>query len=488
MLTPFVQHTGTIPRYYPAPSLLMFALSKQWKNSMMSPTSPLSPETPLSGQPLGKNPAPSYLHLFKSSGSLERELERLEIDDESLIYVADAEVGGRRGVVKVEGTLRRRSSQNSLPTIHASGSRSGKDATGNGNADDSSLPSLAVPAGGEEGRTTWVVQILDSEEAQKWIGAIKNAVLSQRSIRAGLGVPSSSNSAVEPRGDMDVIMSMRAQGLSSSSVAQGTSSFSVVPLQQTESFSSPMGNNATIRAQGGISPTQSTFASEGSRDSPTSSISRSQSASVVAALNSYSLTNANGNGSAVDSASVNGSSLFTIGGSRPRSPSSASVSLHASSPSPPPDDYDDEGQAEGDSFGRAGTSLLSMLRTNSVSSERPMSPVLSIPPTPRVGTPASVALLETPTLPHMLDRKILPDSDRHLAVENQGLGEAFIAKTSRHGVGITLTREQDDVVTIPGRPNFICFSWFAALEGPTGTYLMVLGIVVRIQRSTSVIT
>ncbi len=196
MLTPFVQHTGNIPRYYPAPSLLMFALSKQWKNrylvltspllsqlrggSMMSPTSPLSPETPLSGQPLGKNPAPSYLHLFKSSGSLERELERLEIDDESLIYVADAEVGGRRGVVKVEGTLRRRSSQNSLPTIHASGSRSGKDATGNGNADDSSLPSLAVPAGGEEGRTTWVVQILDSEEAQKWIGAIKNAVLSQR--------------------------------------------------------------------------------------------------------------------------------------------------------------------------------------------------------------------------------------------------------------------------------------------------------------------
>ena len=45
----------------------------------------------------------AHLHVFKSDGANERELERVEIGADSVVFVTDEEVGGRRGVVKVGG-------------------------------------------------------------------------------------------------------------------------------------------------------------------------------------------------------------------------------------------------------------------------------------------------------------------------------------------------------------------------------------------------
>ena len=45
----------------------------------------------------------AHLHVFKSDGVNERELERVEIGADSLAFVADEEIGGRKGVVRVVG-------------------------------------------------------------------------------------------------------------------------------------------------------------------------------------------------------------------------------------------------------------------------------------------------------------------------------------------------------------------------------------------------
>ena len=163
LLAPFTQRTGTVPRYYHASTLLMFALSKQWKSRYFVLTAPLAaPAASISptGNGAAAGLAPSYLHVFKSAGADEKELERLEINEESVAYVADGEVGGRKSVVKFEGILRRRPSHSSMNVST--------------NAEE--------PAGGEEGRTAWIVQIQDAEDAQKWIEAVKGAVLNQRCV------------------------------------------------------------------------------------------------------------------------------------------------------------------------------------------------------------------------------------------------------------------------------------------------------------------
>ncbi|KAI0916799.1 hypothetical protein AcW1_007848 [Taiwanofungus camphoratus] len=207
------------------------------------------------------------------------------------------------------------------------------------------------------------LQIVDQDQAQSWIAAIKQAVLSQRSARAGLGYMSHSPSGFEPRGDLDVMLSMRAQGMLSS-------------------------------------PTSSTFSPEisgPSQSQRSASVTRSSSTAVSALRG-----------------------LFTGSGSRPRSPSSASTATGDL-------DGDLETQHD-DSFGKAGTSLLSMLRSNSVSSERPTSPALSTAPhspsTPSTPRAESQALV----LAH-LDRKILQDKDMELV-------EARASTSNGHGNGI----------------------------------------------------
>ncbi|KAL1950777.1 hypothetical protein VTO73DRAFT_5901 [Trametes versicolor] len=291
----------------------------------------------------------AHLHVFKSASGDDKELERVEIGADSVVFVNEEEIGGRRGVVKVGGV------------------------------------------GGVE----MTLSMVDQNEAHNWITAIKQAVLSERSVRAGLGAVTHSN-GVEPRGDIDVMLSMRAQGLFNAPtpiVTSGTTS-------TVQSYSSATSPTATA------SPTPSLRSASPQHNRPPSV--------AVSALRG----------------------LF--GGNRPRSPSGAtldtsfsSISEHGSGAETPP--------LEDASFGRAGTSLLGMLRSNSISSERPMSPTTpmsSSPTTPRVGSTAPADLpiqmgLITPTSPvPTLDQKILQDKDR----------ENLLPSISRNGIsGLGLT-------------------------------------------------
>jgi hypothetical protein len=141
-LTPVIHASSTLPKYYPSSSLRIFTLSKQWKSRHMVLSVPAPSPTRASA------PAASYLHLFKSPGAEEKEVERLEINEDSIVFVAEEEVSGRRNVVKVGGL---------------------------------DVGALKKELNHEEaGRTMWLLQIVDSTEAQKWIAAIKNAILSQR--------------------------------------------------------------------------------------------------------------------------------------------------------------------------------------------------------------------------------------------------------------------------------------------------------------------
>jgi hypothetical protein len=133
---------AVLQKYYPSPSLRIFALSKQWKSRFMILSSTVS--TSSRGQAM----AVSYLHFFKSSASEERELERLEINEDSVVFVADEVVGGQRNVVKVGG----------LDTGAA-------------------RKEMNREAGC---RTVWLLQIPDANEPQRWIAAIKSAILNQR--------------------------------------------------------------------------------------------------------------------------------------------------------------------------------------------------------------------------------------------------------------------------------------------------------------------
>jgi hypothetical protein len=141
-LTLFRQSSGMYPKYYPPSSLRIFALSKNWKNRFLILTSPAKLVT------RGQIPAVSYLHLFKSSSPDEKELERLEINEDSVVFVAEEEVGGRRQVIKVGG------------------------------ADVGAMKKEYTYD--EGGYTMWLLQITDQAEAHQWITNIKSAILGQR--------------------------------------------------------------------------------------------------------------------------------------------------------------------------------------------------------------------------------------------------------------------------------------------------------------------
>lgn len=140
-LTQWQQHSGTLPKYYQSTSLRMFALtsSKNWKTRYIVLTSPAVIVSRT------MTPAVSYLHLFKASGPAEKELERLEINEDSVVFVSDDEIGGRRHVVKVGGI-----------EVGAFKKELNQE---------------------ESGRTMWFLQMEDSHQ---WISAIKNSILNQR--------------------------------------------------------------------------------------------------------------------------------------------------------------------------------------------------------------------------------------------------------------------------------------------------------------------
>ena len=141
-LTSFRQCAGTYPKYFPPSSLRMFALSKNWKHRYLMMSSPATLVT------RGQAPAVSYLHVFKSPSPDEKELERLEINEDSVVFVAEEEVGGKRSVIKVGG------------------------------ADVGAMKKEYMT--NEAGYSMWLLHIQDTVDAQKWITDIKNAILGQR--------------------------------------------------------------------------------------------------------------------------------------------------------------------------------------------------------------------------------------------------------------------------------------------------------------------
>ena len=154
-LTSFTQLSRVLPKYYPGNQLLKFALTKQWKNRFIVMSSPVQPNQTLSSSHSSRPtpttaPTVSYLHLFKSNNPSERELERLEINEDSVVFVNEnnEEISGRRNVLRVGG-------------VDCGAMK--KD--------------LNVEEGG---RTMWLLQVSDQQELQRWISAIKNAVLGQR--------------------------------------------------------------------------------------------------------------------------------------------------------------------------------------------------------------------------------------------------------------------------------------------------------------------
>ncbi|RXW24496.1 hypothetical protein EST38_g1346 [Candolleomyces aberdarensis] len=138
-LNPFLSCSGYFPKYTQPSSLRRFALSsKLWKTRYIVLSAP--------SNPLSRNPTVYYLHLFKSSGPDDKELERLEISTDSAVFVADEEVGGRRNVIRIKG--------------------------------------FEVVPGKEGGKglheAIWHLHIVDPVESQKWISTIKSAILGQR--------------------------------------------------------------------------------------------------------------------------------------------------------------------------------------------------------------------------------------------------------------------------------------------------------------------
>ena len=154
-LQPFVQHSSALLKYHPSQSaFLRLQRSRQWKIRHLVLTSFRCPSD--SDSPTGDNTTQAQLHLFKSSNGDEKEIDRLGINQDSVIYVADGGFGGNKEfVVKVAGFL-----------------------CGEG----SSAPSNNSPSTASTSSTVWLLQLPDLVHMQRWIQFIKSSVLTQRCV------------------------------------------------------------------------------------------------------------------------------------------------------------------------------------------------------------------------------------------------------------------------------------------------------------------
>ncbi|KAF8555740.1 hypothetical protein OG21DRAFT_822840 [Imleria badia] len=308
-LRPFTELSATLPKFTPPSSLLVYALAKQWKSRTIFLTSHSQSHK-------------THVHLFKGASKDEKEIERLEVTEDSVIFVAEEEVAGRGKVVKFAGK------------------------------DVSSKQSGAI---GEQGlRTMWFLQIKDPAESHRWIAAIKNAVLTRRAVRAGLDIPTQLDGGNEPKGDMDVMLSMHLQRIISMHAAKTSAAVSPPsPLITTSPSPAPSLRSLRINTSSSPSPT---------------------------------------------------TAMKGIFSARPRSPS---VDGSPTLTHPPV-------HAE-DSFRAAGTSLLTMLRSKS-STDSSFSPSHSLPlplsHVPRQGSPApSLRSTNAPVIITASDLKISKERD-----------------------------------------------------------------------------
>ncbi|OCH91957.1 hypothetical protein OBBRIDRAFT_886644 [Obba rivulosa] len=348
-LEPFAQFSARIPKYHPPPSIFALALSRQWKlrhlvltvspSSPSPSTSPISPLFPGSSIPQAPSPVPSsppitaHLHVFKSSAPDARELERLPISADSVAFLSDTPVAGR-AAVRVRG---------------ASG-------------------------------TEWALAAPPAE-AQTWIEHIKGVVLSQRSVRAGLGAVTPNLRGIEPRGDLDVMLSLRAQTL----------------------FSAPISPSSSRPSTAAQPPPASTAHRPAPSTSSTPSLRSVVTATNTATHGTLGYANGSASGSATPHVSRPQSpavaALRGLFSGRPRSPSTATVSSSHGTPAHSVGPSTDE-----------VASILGVLES-------------AVPP--------------SPVLPSMLvERKILEERERERVVE--GLTSEDEASVDSPGAGLAI--------------------------------------------------
>lgn len=224
-LSPFAQASSSLLTHYPSPTFFAIALSrraKQWKLRYIvftspppsSKRSPFNPTRPHADFLTGKGTYDPlfgrhyHLHLFKSATPSpdEVELDRLEINEDSGVYIIDREFGGKRDVLKVAGRDIR-----------------------------TSQTANSEPASDELGRITWHLKLTDLHETQRWVGYIRSSVLQQRAERASLNYPHLAANRVPPllntRTDLDSLRSPQTSNTSSPRVSYQPPKASLTPTQ-----------------------------------------------------------------------------------------------------------------------------------------------------------------------------------------------------------------------------------------------------------------
>ncbi|EIN12549.1 hypothetical protein PUNSTDRAFT_49844 [Punctularia strigosozonata HHB-11173 SS5] len=201
----------------------------------------------------------------------------------------------------------------------------------------------------------WLLQIVDQTESQRWIDAIKNAVLSQRTVRAGLGYASHTahtSGPSEPRGDMDVQFTMRKTGLLPSSLASaaptGTAAYDHHTASSRGSSATPPHSVRSAHSNAALHANANAPASPPPLHSNVSSIS-----------------SAGGRPLSAPSAVLSLKGLFSV---RPRSPSVASHVVTVAS------DPDNDAAS---SFGVAGDHIRGFHRGAGSTLSSPTSPTFS---------------------------------------------------------------------------------------------------------------
>jgi hypothetical protein len=161
-LQEFVQTSSNLLKFYHSSSpFLILSRSKQWKTRYLILTTTTSQPAKENGAAVSE----SHLHLFKTASPDDKELERLSINQDSVVYMADEEVGGgRQFILKVGGNV-----------IDAAAMKKEE----------------AHPA-------TWLLQMPDVQQMQRWIQFIKRSVLMQRYVFPW--APFKSLPAVTPKG------------------------------------------------------------------------------------------------------------------------------------------------------------------------------------------------------------------------------------------------------------------------------------------------
>ncbi|KAF8526123.1 hypothetical protein JB92DRAFT_1183694 [Gautieria morchelliformis] len=230
-LKPHIQTSSSLFKYHPSSTFLALTVSrraKQWKLHYVVLTSPPPATSPTHDfADLAQRPCPemrpemlqistgeftplpstrhSHLHLFKSASPSPEELEidRLEINEDSVVYVAEVEVAGKRDIVKVGGRDARR---NLVGSGGASFKSTGSSWHGGTKTDNEANME-------EMGRTMWWLKMTDGPEMQQWMGHIRTAVFMQRAERAGMFQQHAPSTVPSMKADLDVLLSLRSQGL-----------------------------------------------------------------------------------------------------------------------------------------------------------------------------------------------------------------------------------------------------------------------------------